>query len=68
MIVFIIWLTGYILSYFLWRYGTRKYDGSYTKGDRVKSLCTSLFSWFKVIITIIMIIIASSDNKEEAKW
>lgn len=68
MIVLIIWLIGYIFSYFLWRYGARKYDGIYTKGDRTKSLFTSVFSWIKVLLVIIMIIIASSDDKEEAKW
>jgi heme/copper-type cytochrome/quinol oxidase subunit 2 len=65
---FVIWLIGYFASYFIWRYGCRKLDGSYTKGDRVKNIFRSLLSWIIVVICTILILIESTDYDEQAKW
>lgn len=64
----LIYLLGFIVSYLLHKYYTRKilYD-PWTIGERKVTLTCSLFSWIWVLVIIISII-ADSPNNKSAKW
>lgn len=68
----IIYLLGFVASYFMCRRNFRVLDGRYTVGNRITSFVISAFSWigflFAIMSAIIEHISDKIDQKKSAKW
>ena len=69
MIWILIYLAGYVLTYFLGRAAWKKDFGSWTVENRAFMLKFSLFSWAGVLVTGFALIEGGQDGKDKpASW
>ncbi len=68
-LIIILYLIGCVVSYILFkRLISDNGNDDWTIGDRTWGLMFSILSWVMVLISLVILIIISTDNKKPAKW
>jgi len=70
LIIFLIWASGYVVAYPLWKNYVKSNSGTYTERDRAFGLGICCFSWASVGVLGLLIGLShiDIDSHKPAKW